>query len=285
MTEGTETRQRYVDRIERVQAHIHDHLDDPLDLDTLAEIACLSRFHWTRIYQAMTGESPVDTVRRLRLDRAARDLVRGERDIHRLALKAGYGSQAAFTRAFSSAFGQSPAAFRESGPHSALRSAIQENNTMAFPIKIRDLPVRTAVGLEHAGPYHLIGKTFGELMMKLQASGDVRFLAGMFGRYTDDPKLVEPDDLRSHACAFLSKTIKAAPPMEVFDVGGGPHAVLLYKGPYTSMQPAYDWLFGTWLPSSGRIARDAPLLEINLNTPDTAPPADLLTEICLPLEE
>ena len=111
MTEGTETRQRYIDRIERVQAHIHDHLDDPLDLDTLAEIACLSRFHWTRIYQAMTGESPVDTVRRLRLDRAARDLVRGERDIHRLALKAGYGSQAAFTRAFSSAFGQSPAAF------------------------------------------------------------------------------------------------------------------------------------------------------------------------------
>jgi transcriptional regulator GlxA family with amidase domain len=91
----TPTEQRYLIRIQRVREHIDDHIDEPLDLGALSEIACLSRFHWTRIYQAMTGETPVEAVRRLRLERAAIELVRGEPDLHGLAIKSGYTWQAA----------------------------------------------------------------------------------------------------------------------------------------------------------------------------------------------
>jgi AraC family transcriptional regulator len=276
---------RYLDRIERVRAHIRDHLDEPLDLDGLAEVACLSRFHWTRIYQAMTGESPVETVRRLRLERAARELANGEADLHRLAIRSGYASQSAFTRAFATAYGKPPAAFRSSGLHAQLTTAIMEQNAMAFPIELRTIPSRPAVGLEHRGPYHDIGATFGLLFTHLAKANLTGQIVGVFGRYVDDPKLVAPADLRSHACAFLRHSIAAPAPLETFDAGGGPHAVLIYMGPYSAMQPAYDWLFGVWLPQSGHIPRDAPCLEINLNTPDTTAPQDLLTEICLPLEE
>jgi AraC family transcriptional regulator len=276
---------RYLDRIERVRAHIRDHLDEPLDLDTLAEVACLSRFHWTRIYQAMTGESPVETVRRLRLERAARELANGDSDLQRMAIRSGYASQSAFTRAFANAYGQPPAAFRSLGLHAQLTVAIKEQNAMAFPIELRTLATRPAVGLEHRGPYHDIGATFESLFTQLAKAKLTDQVAGVFGRYVDDPKLVAPADLRSHACVFLRHSISAPEPLEAFEAGGGLYAVLTYKGPYSAMQPAYDWLFGVWLPKSGYVPREAPCLEINLNTPDKTAPQELLTEICLPLEE
>lgn len=48
----------YEKRLKRVTDHIHAHLDDELDLDKLAEVACMSAYHWHRIYRAVLGETP-----------------------------------------------------------------------------------------------------------------------------------------------------------------------------------------------------------------------------------
>lgn len=55
----------YEERLGRVIAYIHDHLDDQLDLNQLAEVACLSPYHWHRIYYAIQGEAIVATVKTL----------------------------------------------------------------------------------------------------------------------------------------------------------------------------------------------------------------------------
>lgn len=55
----------------RVIEHVHDHLDEPLYLNALADIACLSPHHWHRVYHAMYGATLAQTVKRLRLHRAA----------------------------------------------------------------------------------------------------------------------------------------------------------------------------------------------------------------------
>ncbi len=278
-----ESHARYHERIGRVRAHIHAHLDEDLDLDTIADVACLSRFHWHRVYRAMTGETAAQTVRRLRLMRAAYDLVNSTLELTEIAERAGYTTSAAFGRAFSTAYGLPPATFRTSGQHAELVRASHEENSMAFPVEIRILPERPALGLLHKGPYNEIGRTFDRLFMTLQAENLITHVRGMFGRYVDDPTSVAPADLRSYACVFVDSTTLAANSLERFTAGGGAHGVLVYKGPYAAMQPAYDRLFGTWLPQSGREARDAPVLEIYLNTPMDAAPQDLLTEICLPI--
>jgi AraC family transcriptional regulator len=278
------SRDRYIDRIGRVRAHIHAHLDDPLDLDALADVACLSRFHWHRVYRAMTGETAAQTVRRLRLMRAAHDLANPGLSLTDVAERAGYTTQAAFGRAFSAAYGLPPATFRISGQHAELVRAKTEENAMAFPVELRTLPVRPALGMVHKGPYNEIGRTFDKLFTTVQAEGLIGHVRGMFGRYVDDPQVVPAEDLKSHACIFVDSDSVVAKRLESFPAGGGLYAVLVYKGPYAAMQPAYDWLFGTWLPQSDREARDAPLLEVYLNTPMDTGPADLLTEICLPVE-
>lgn len=65
----------YATRIARVHDYIASHLDDVLALDRLADVAALSRWHFLRVYREMTGETTAGTVRRLRLHRAAVELV------------------------------------------------------------------------------------------------------------------------------------------------------------------------------------------------------------------
>ena len=72
----------------------------------------LSPYHFHRIYRALLGETVSDTVRRLRLHRAAIDLVDRDLSIERTAWRAGYASQAAFTRAFHAQYDRPPARYR-----------------------------------------------------------------------------------------------------------------------------------------------------------------------------
>ncbi len=74
----------YSRRLENVIRHMGSHLDGELDLAALAEIACLSPYHFHRVYAGMTGETAAETLRRLRLHRAASDLLDGTMPIPRV---------------------------------------------------------------------------------------------------------------------------------------------------------------------------------------------------------
>jgi AraC family transcriptional regulator len=276
--------QRTTDRIYRVRDYIHTHLDEPLDLDRLADIACLSRFHWHRVYRGLMHETAVQTVRRLRLQRAAFDLASTTLDLDAIAARAAYATPTAFSKAFAASYGQPPATFRKAGQHSAILLAVQQEDAMAFPVELRALPARPALGLVHEGPYMEIGRSFDRLMRAVSAAGLMPNVRGSFGRYIDDPDLVPAEKLRSHACVFLDTPGLMVAGLEPFDAGGGDYAVLRFKGPYAGLGAAYDWLCGTWLEQSCREMTDGPILEVYLNTPMDTAPQELLTEICLPLK-
>src|SRR5262245_16154905 len=82
---AADNQRQYEARLLRVLAYIHDNLDGDLSLDRLADVACMSRFHWHRVFRAMTGETLADAVRRIRLSRAANALVSEERPIEEIA--------------------------------------------------------------------------------------------------------------------------------------------------------------------------------------------------------
>ncbi len=64
----------------------------------------------------------------------------------------------------------------------------------------------------------------------------------------------------------------------------GRHAVFTHRGPYTTLHRSWTAIYRDWLPTSSETLRDDPPLELCLNTPDTTAPADLLTEIWIPIE-
>lgn len=105
----------YSEQIRNVTQYIHEHINEPLDRETLAEVAGFSVPHFHRVFTATTGESAVGYVRRMRLERAGRKLRMGAVDITEVARAAGYESHAAFGKAFKGHFGLSPSEFRQLG--------------------------------------------------------------------------------------------------------------------------------------------------------------------------
>lgn len=153
----------YGRRIARVVDHIAAHLDEALELERLAAVACFSPYHFHRIYRAMTGETAADTLRRLRLHRAAGDLVKGGDGMVQVARRAGYGSVEAFTRAFGQVYGLSPGAYRRQGRLVPPPDQPPDEERNMHDVTIRDLPPLRVAAMAHQGPYMDIGTTFERL--------------------------------------------------------------------------------------------------------------------------
>lgn len=282
MTDETPWKQ-YEARLTRVSAYLHDHLDEELDMAKLAEIACLSQWHWHRIYRAVHGETLAETVRRLRLNRAAHRLSTTTRPVAGIAAEAGYPSLASFSRVFKSSYGQSPAAYRKSGFHRVVTQALTNKDNTMFDVTYQTLQGFPVAAIRHHGSYLAISRAFDQLHMTLGTRGLHPQTGRMVGIYRDDPEAVAEADLVSWAGAEMVTPFDIDPPLERIDVAPGRFAVITHRGPYADLSRSYRWLYGVWLPQSGETVRDAPALEIYLNTPMNAAPADLLTELWLPI--
>jgi AraC family transcriptional regulator len=274
----------YQDRLTRVVDYIHDHLEDELSLDRLADVACLSPYHWHRIYTAMCGETIAATVKRLRLQRASGRLANSDMAVKEVARRAGYGTVESFTRAFRAVYDLPPADYRARGSHAAFKAATAAQDSAGFPVSIETLPEQTCTCVTHRGSYLQIDRAFGTLFAELAAQGLLTPEIRMVAQFFDDPDLVEETELQSMACAPMQAGVALAPPLQAAVLRGGRYARLRYQGPYADMKGAYRWLYGVWLPQSGEEAADAPAFEAYLNTPQEVAQTELRTDIHLPLE-
>jgi AraC family transcriptional regulator len=100
-------------RLRRVLAHIEDRLFEDVTVADLADVACLSVFHFTRAFTAAVGLPPSRYVSRRRLDAAKDLLAGGRRSLMQIALSCQFSSQSSFTRAFRRATGLTPAEYRK----------------------------------------------------------------------------------------------------------------------------------------------------------------------------
>lgn len=283
----------YTERLARVTAYIHEHLDSELDLNKLADIACLSPYHWHRTYQAMQGETAAATVKRLRLHRAAGYLVQSGMPVDTIAEKSGYASVQAFTRAFNAVYGMPPARYRKEGSHVAFKIEGNDGDYLAHPVAIRDIAPMTLWTIPHTGSYMGIGKAFDALYCWLSTHNMLTAQTRSIGIYMDDPSAVAEDNLRSAAGIVVEPTengvatpvLPADAPMQVSNIVGRKYAILRYVGPYSDMRSAYQWMFGVWLVHSGWEAADAPIFEDYRNSPRETPPTELITDIYVPLRE
>lgn len=278
-------RTNYAKRLARVTAYIYEHLDEEIDLAVLAEVACLSPWHWHRIYHALYGETVATTVRRLRLQRASGDLANTTLTIEQVARRAGYETVSAFSRAFRAAYGMPPVRYREQGGHARFSDPAHEGDPGMFSVEIQRLPELRLAAISHVGSYMEIGRAFDQLYGTLAERGQITPGVRSVGVYLDDPSAVAEDHLRAQAAIVVDDGFALAPPLEPAVVRGGVYAVLRYKGPYSDMRAAYNWLFGEWLVRAGHEADDAPAFEEYLNNPRDTPPTELRTDIHLKLRE
>ena len=103
----------WVEDIQNALEYIEQNLTEEISVKDVAEMACISEFHFQRIFHALCGCSVGEYIRNRRLAAAGRELSGGDVKIIDIAFKYGYGSPDSFTRAFTKFHGITPSAARE----------------------------------------------------------------------------------------------------------------------------------------------------------------------------
>jgi len=94
---------------QKCYAIIHEHLDDPqLSVEKLAELMTINRSHFQRKIKTLTGYSPSELIKTIRLEKAKEMLLKKEGNITETAYATGFTSQSYFTKCFSEHFGYPP---------------------------------------------------------------------------------------------------------------------------------------------------------------------------------
>jgi AraC family transcriptional regulator len=99
--------------VERVIRAMLERLDDPLSLQDMATMACLSPYHFTHVFHRITGIAPREFLAALRLEAAKRLLLTTTRSITEICFDMGYSSLGTFTKRFTRLVGLPPSRLRE----------------------------------------------------------------------------------------------------------------------------------------------------------------------------
>ena len=245
--------------------YIEAHLADDMSLSDLSAVAGVSPYHLARSFSALTGLPPMRYVRLRRLSRAAVALAGFRASILLIALEAGYGSHEAFTGAFVTHFGTTPAMVRKSGDLNNLK--------LAKPVRMTDTPYDTLADPEivESGSHLIAGlrKRYGpdtaaEIPNQWQAFvphiGQIPDQAGnaAFGvRYNSDGEGhldyltgVEVSSFSDLPCEFENLRL---PPQR--------YAVFAHQGHVSDIRRTWHTIFRDWIPAHNIEIRDAPDFE------------------------
>ncbi|HEV2139800.1 MAG TPA: GyrI-like domain-containing protein [Candidatus Dormibacteraeota bacterium] len=254
----------------RVLSFIDAHLDEQLELETLASVANFSSFHFHRLFTAWMGETLGDFVRRRRLEVAAQRLAAQPRlAVTQVALAVGFGSNEAFSRAFKARFGATPSVWRNTQVSNRDQvnrkrdqaAAASRRNDGAMKVTIIDRQPTTIAYLRHVGPY---GRAVSDFWMNdvapwMQTNG--LFGKPRYGISHDDPDVTAPEKLRYDAAVEVGSDFHGTGPYQKTVLPGGKYAVGKFKGDDRAVGEAWAWLIRDWLPGSGMQLDSRPFFE------------------------
>ena len=250
-------------RIRRSVEHLESHLLQRPDawptVGELAAAAALSPYHFIRLYQIATGETPVATARRLKLQAArTRLLTQPRASVLDVALSCGYENAQAFTRAFRREFGCVPSGRQQHARKAAPAAA-------SWIVKLPPLGMQS-LSIERDS--RDAGLTFDEVMGSLDVARVPRYQQDMFC-------VISPDLHLSQACVLDNPGIPLLG-LERRRYGDGLHLCI-------SGQPQAAWR--RWRDPLVTAAKqdDAPVLLRYLNDPAYRVLSEQRIELYVPL--
>lgn len=264
-------------RIHRVVDYIDEHLDAELSLNRLADIACISPFHFHRIYTRAVGQSPADTVRWLRLTRATNEIRIKGMSVTQAALTAGYGSPQAFARACRREFGHSPTEMTAMGPTGPGTGP----DLSGFTVVAR-APVEMDA-LMYDGPR----EQADVLAIDAQAYSHLLGNHESMSVYFEDPMTPADRPIRCALCFCVEERRDRLPArlqLQRLQIPGGTYACLEQRGLLFDLAPHWQRFLRHTLPRSGWIARPGPVLRLLVSDRAITPPSQRLSYLYVPIE-
>lgn len=250
--------------IDKVIWYIENHSREQISLDTLAELAGVSKYHLSRMFCYSVGQPFSRYVRLRRLSKAAIALSAGETNILDLALSLGYGSHEAFTRAFKQHFNLTPEQVREQG---------HINNLNLFEAKLieQDKILKVAEPRqEQLGTLTIAGiSRFYSFEKVAEIPDQWQSFAPIIPKVVKERKPTTygviyngGDDSFDYLCGIeLPSSADLMGNMMRLNISPQDYLVFWHSGHVANVRGTCDAIWSDWLPASGKSVVEAPWFE------------------------
>jgi len=310
ITEKELLQQEYQARINKAFDYIEKNISNNFSLDELAEVANFSKYHFSRIFQSLIGETPFKFIQRVRLERAAMLLGGSIMSVSEVSTNCGFSDISIFSRNFKNHFKITPTEYRNKKQTDSNNSKTQSNNsqydakpTMYFcfssnklkwktnmeqnkGVEIKEFPKMTVAYVRYTGPYAGDENLFESLWNKLFAWAGPRNLMGnpdfkLIAMYHDDPNITDEEKLRTSLCIGVPANTKVDGDIGKMDIEGGTYAVASFELNGKQFAEAWQWVYSEWLPQSGYQPDDKAPFEMYPKKPENN---IYYTDICIPVK-
>jgi AraC family transcriptional regulator len=286
----------YQKRICQVLDYIDIHLNEDLSIDKLAEIACISKFHFHRQFSAILAMNVASYIQKLRMRRASYQLAfRKKSKIIDIALDNGYESAEAFSRAFKRLSKQSPSQFRREPDHfpwhennnplNMLRKFRMQKINNDLEVTIKEIATIQIAVLEHRGAPELLGHSIRKFISWRKENKLPPSKSRTFNLVYDDPTTVPSEEYRFDLCAAIKEEVQTNDDGVITkSIPSGRCAVIRHIGTDENMAGAIHFLYSDWLKQNHQELRDFPLFFERVSFfPDVAE-HEVITDIYLPIK-
>jgi len=280
--------------------YVETHLDKDVDLNEAARRACCSSFHFHRTFSVVLGVPFAEYVRRRRLSLAAMDLSLKQMRVIDVAMKYGYESPDAFSRAFRNMHGITPAAAREPDakltayPRISFQIILKGGVEMDY--RITEQPGFTVVGKGKQLSFNQLEELVEvqKFWKELVPSNDYRTLinvkvhrhgTGITGGGLLSVSIpADGEDEVTYVIGVEELSDVDSSGLEAFAVPASTWAVFEVTGPIPdSASVMMKRIFEEWFPSSGYEYAGTPFLEA-YSEADTSSP-DYSCQIWMPIRK
>lgn len=261
-----------LERMNRALSYIEEHLSGDIDYKEVARLSYCSEYHFKRMFSFLAGVTLSEYIRRRRLTLAAFELQNNNTKIIDVALKYGYNSPDAFSRAFQSLHGVTPSEAKQNGqylksfPRMTFQLSIKGGNEMNYRIEEKEpfhiVGIKKRVPLQFNGVNSEIAAMWSSLDMEtitlLKQLSNVEPL-GFISASTNfsEGRMEEKGELDHYIGVATTKECPAH--LTQLDVAATTWAVFESVGPFPdTLQNIWGRIYSEWFPSSSYEQSEGP---------------------------
>lgn len=269
--------------INRAIIYINQHLFDNLDIDSLSQLANLSKFYFLRTFKNITGENAGSYIQRLRLEHIAHLLLTTNLSLSGIIRQINYQSKHSLSKAFSKHFGISPSEYKERHKAESLVPSTKELN---FQIKqLKDIRAICLPLDSKCNSLKCYQANWESLIRHVGEQGLRNSHNKFLSISLDDSLITGTTKSRFVLGMTVYEKVKAKGKFHLIEIPNGKYAMFQFIGDYSLLHKLYRDIHLKWLPQSEYRKKSTLSFEVYINTPLDADSSELVTEVYIPIEK
>ena len=254
----------YYERIGKAVDFMENNLMKKLTVEMIAKEAFFSKYHFIRVFKAMTGETVGNYLRRRRISKSSKQLINSNRSILDIAFDYQFESQEAYSRSFKKIYNTSPGKYRKLNINQIAYGRakltierlnhLKSNVTMAPRILEIEKKNLVGVSVKTSLSNNNIPQLWKDFIPRIEGVPNNKntgcYEINPFDSAFKMEDFTEDMEFNKWAAVEVTDFENIPDGLKSVVIEGGKYAVFEHKGSMGKIQLSFDYIYGTWLPNS-----------------------------------